>query len=137
MNGRYGFTVLFSDGRRISERDVLWDEVERGTPIAALALYDFERELQLLELTGYEKFFFANEAVSAQAMQVAHGSVLQRSVDKPVLSAKLLGGVNGNLAIEVRIDMLGSAPRMSKRELLKTSLPFAHRVFRPGLSLGG
>lgn len=115
VNGKVGFIVVFQDGTRTSERDVTWDEVAHK-PIASLIIADFANHEYLVELSGYDKFFFANEAVSI------------KSRGGSILTAKMIGGVKGQSAVECRIDL----PSLKRSQRQLERFPYAETVFRPG-----
>ena len=127
--GRFGFVAVYEGGREVSELAAVWDEVPRRDKIVELRFVDFSSGLAMCTLRGYKRFFFANEAVSAQALA---GRRVYDAGDKPVLSAKILGGVNGEQAIEVRIDLLGPVPQGVRRDLPAHQLPYSPSAFRPG-----
>lgn len=119
LGGKYGFVVEYANGALVTELDRFWDEIEE--PIVAVSIYDFRKSLRLLELRGYQKFFFANESVSSKL------------AGAPVLSAKLLGGVNGGQAVECRVDLLETEPKGSRRDLPAAELPYTAKSFRAGV----
>ncbi len=137
LDGRYGFFVQYADGRRLSEREALWDEISRSEPVKAIGLVDFKAGVVLLDLTGYEKFYFANEAVSLHSSQAVRGQVISASRDRPVVAAKVFGGVKNGLADEVRIGLLGEKPRMeSKRTFPAAELKLTPASYRGGVHGG-
>lgn len=115
--GKYGFVAEYADGVRVTEMDKVWDDVEPG--LVSLSIFDFHTSQRLLELRGYERYFFANEAVSSKSNQ------------DPQVTAKLLGGVKGDKAIECRVDLLGT-PKGSSRELAAAQVPYSPASFRAG-----
>lgn len=133
VGGKLGFFVLYPDGRRISERECLWDELPKE-PIAALGLVDFEKDTVLMDLRGYERFYFSNEAVSIQRHEVVTRGIVTSIVDKAMVTTKIFGGVKGPLADEVRIAVVDGVPRMeSKRTKPAGEVRFAPRAFRAGV----
>lgn len=120
LGGKFGFVAEYADGTRHTELDRLWDEVEGN--LISLSLYNFATQTRLVELRGYEKFFFANECVSTKL-----GTV-------PLLSAKMIGGVNGGQAVECRVDLLGPEPKGSKREMSLEQVPYNAASFRKGVT---
>lgn len=135
LGGRLGFFVLYADGRRVSEHECLWDEVSRAEPIVAFGLADFVRDVALMDLRGYEKFYFSNEAVSLHQVQAAKNGLITTLRDKPVVVAKIFGGVKGTLADEVRIALIDGIPKMDARRTKPVGdLRFALHVYRPGVA---
>lgn len=122
LDGRYGFVAKYPDGSTVSEREHVWDDVPPG--IASVVLMDFASGTQLLELAGFEQFFFANEAVAVR---------IQGRPGPSTLSAKLLGGVKNGLATECRLDLLGDKPVGSQRSMKAAELPYSPGSFRAGV----
>jgi hypothetical protein len=88
-----GFLVKFADGRELRESDVRWDEVpDEG--IASLSMWDdWERPLAILDGAPGRRFYFYNEAAAGRG-------------GMGFLVAKGIGYVEGDRAVEIRIDTL-------------------------------
>jgi len=106
------FTLNYPDGKRITEKDMVWDNVPEGMNSVSLTIpipvsyIDPETKetkqapSRTVFLSGCEKYFFYNEAVS----NIGGGS---KAGTKGKLVAKAIGGIIGDSVVEIRIDSHG------------------------------
>lgn len=128
-NGQYGFVIKYPDGTILSEFDCVWDHVPLDKPIQSIAIFDTLHGTELVELIGYDKFFFSNEATFGS--DVGTQQVMVSSFSN--LVAKILGGVNIGVGVdEVRINLLHSIPESIKLQYHPDKCPFAPHAMRPG-----
>lgn len=129
LSGRYGFLACYPGGIQRSEDVYLWDELLLEEPILALKLVNLKTGEVHLELEGFIKFFFANEAVSGQHFQQAIVTPYERTK----LTAKIFGGIRANgLCEEVRIEF---EPTLIGRQRVYPAekLPYVVASLRPGI----
>lgn len=134
LDGRFGFRVLFEDGSEALETDLLWDEVPTGKRVTSLEVIDGDG-LVLATLDGAERYWFANEAISVSSFRPKGDGSLQGTLEaEPILSGKLIGGVFGAQAVELKVDLLGEhGPTLMKREFEARRVRYAPAAMREGL----
>lgn len=106
------FIAKYPDGKIITEKDMFWDEVPSGMNRVELSIpikvsyIDPETKKEVIapartvSLSGYDKYFFYNEAVASIAGNGKGGA-------ESKLVAKAIGGIIGDNVVEVRIDAGG------------------------------
>jgi hypothetical protein len=106
------FIAKYPDGKVILEKDMVWDNVPEGMNMVELTLpipvsyIDSETKEQkaaparTVSLSGCEKYFFYNEAVSNIGCNSTGGV-------EGKLVAKAIGGILGDSVIEIRVDAGG------------------------------
>jgi len=106
------FIAKYPDGKVILEKDMVWDNVPEGMNMVELTLpipvsyIDSETKEQkaaparTVSLSGCEKYFFYNEAVSSVGGGTTGGV-------EGKLVAKAIGGILGDAVIEIRVDAGG------------------------------
>lgn len=121
------FIAKYPDGKIITEKDMVWDDVPPGMSRVELSIpikvsyIDPETKeekvapARTISLSGFEKYFFYNEAVSNIAANSKGGA-------ESKLVAKAIGGIIGDTVVEVRIDAGGySSVRHFKLDQLAQS----------------
>lgn len=131
-DGQYCFVVTADTGEVFTELQRLWDQVPSDIALQRLALQWKGEELVSLE--GMDRYFFSNEAISVQTLELAPNKPPESMASgAPVLTGKILGGVIGNTAVEIYVDLSGPTPVGRKREFPANELPYAPWVFRRGI----
>lgn len=128
---RYGFVAKYADGTMLSEFDHLWDSIPSDKPIQSLMVWDNDNSVALVELVGYDRFFFSNEATFGAGMDPIMGRM---NIGQGALTAKIIGGVNDGVGVdEIRIDLTSDVPKGSKRQYHSGACTFAPHAMRPGM----
>lgn len=134
LDCQFGFHVKFVDGSQTSEFIHTWDEVPRK-PIARLGLVAAKTRQLVLEFTGFQEYFFVNEAVSSQQLRIATGEQsLYTDTDKPVVIAKIFGCIKkGEGVTEVRVQFPPEGPRGAKTTYKEEEFRYSKSILRPGV----
>ena len=135
LDGRLGFRVVFEDDTEAMETEFLWDEVPAGGKrVKRLELVDHDG-LILAELEHADRYWFANEAISVSSFRpTKDGSLEGRLESEPILSGKLIGGVFGDKALELRLDLLGEhGPTLGTREFEAAKVKYSPSAMREGM----
>jgi hypothetical protein len=115
--GEYGFVCVFNDDTVLSEKDVVWDEVVK--PIKTLSLVHFQTGHQFLTMQNYERYIFSNIAKAVKGAAPGH-------------AGKVFGGVNGDKAVVLEIDLTSLPPQVKKTELASKDLQYIPSTYKEG-----
>jgi hypothetical protein len=106
------FIAKYPDGKVITEKDSNWDNTPAGMNMMELTLpipvsyidpgtkEQKSAPARTVSLSGCEKFYFYNEAVSNMAAGSKGGT-------EGKLVAKAIGGIIGDSVVEIRVDAGG------------------------------
>ena len=120
--GQFGFIVATTEGKVYREDAVTWDEIPRDAKIVGLKIVHLPTSHVYVNLTGYGRYFFGNEAVTARTSGFARHS------------AKVFGGCNGDKAMFVKLGFDGILPQFLQREEVSVaSLGMSDHAFRQGV----
>ena len=105
--------------------NLTWDDVPNG--ISSLQVGTFAGEL--LTLPKCDKYFYSTEAVAVVPVSISSANELA-PVMKPVITAKIVGGILNNLVIYYRIDTRGHINCSIKKI---EDLTFTPQTYRTGI----
>lgn len=134
LDGRIGFRVLFEDGTVAQETELLWDEVPADKRVQALEVVDADG-IVLASLQYADHYWFGNEAISVSSFRpTGDGSIAGQLEAEPILSGKLIGGIFGDKATELKVDLLGeNGPTLQSREFEAAKVRYSPASMRTGV----
>jgi hypothetical protein len=133
LNGQFAFRATYEDGSSASELDFLWDELPVDKRISRLEILDSDG-FCLAELEGHERYCFSNEATSvSNFVPNEDGDLVGTLSVEPILSAKIIIGVTGDMAVRYRVDLLSESGAHCSGGFGDASrLKFSDSAYRPG-----
>lgn len=136
LDGKFAFRVIFEDGTEARETELLWDEVPAEKRVVCLEVVDGDG-IVLASLQYAERYWFCNEAISVSSFRpTTDGSMVGQLEAEPILSGKLIGGIFGTTATELKVDLLGEhGPTLLSREFEAAKVRYAPHAMREGLGL--